>query len=908
LQGDPAIKLFGTNIPDYEINANNVESVSLTNKGVTAEADSFAIALGVRNFGAYIDDSLEVYISRRLQDGKIIPYDTVSFAPVRNLDTLIYSIDNNLPGNSGVNTFDITLDPAAKIVEHSELNNFVAFNEFIPLSGTINLAPLNFSIQPTKTLNLLTQSGDPLAASRDYLFELDSTFLFTSLFKKSTTQTGKLIVEWPSVNLLPNDSIAYYWRTKYAILNPNEADKWTDNSFTVIDGSDPGWAQVEYHQMKNNEMKGLAPNEGTRQIDFLETQLPIEVTAHGANSVNYSYQDTELIIDGLPFIFPGTFTLCANNRLNLVAFNQSSAAPYAPVLGGQVQAWTCGRSPQVINSYPAGRTLDEILDAIIMGDKVLIFTTGTFDFNSLSATTMAKLEELGADAAVMGAKLPEEPYIMLGFKGAGSGNSMAEIVADPASTTPTDEQTLSFGTNVIGVFASGDITSPDIGPALSWNKLSLQVNTMEPSDVFGMDVIGKNFAGDETVLFSNVQTNTLDLVAVDAAIYPYLKLNLQLEDNASKTAPQLDKWLVTYSPPAEAYLTYLNNSEGGSLSLTLQEGKKLTTTFGFVNITDIQFTDSLKVKYTIFNQDQRKSETREFNIEVPEPLDTTFFDIAIDSRNRVGINNLEVAVNTLIEPEQIYQNNNISLSNYLTVSRDAANPLLEVSFDGEYIFDGDIVSPNPNIHITIRDDNPYLLKTDTTGIDIFVTRPCEGCGAERVSLAASDISWTPQNDSEPFGIDYQPQNLVDGVYQLSVQVEDASGNKSGLEPYVIHFEVINKSTITNFYPYPNPFSTSVRFVFTLTGTEVPDQIMIRIFTVSGRVVREITQDELGPLRIGNNATDYAWDGRDEFGDQLANGVYLYKVFIKKNGQNIEKRDSAGDRGFKNGYGKLYLLR
>ena len=59
---------------------------------------------------------------------------------------------------------------------------------------------------------------------------------------------------------------------------------------------------------------------------------------------------------------------------------------------------------------------------------------------------------------------------------------------------------------------------------------------------------------------------------------------------------------------------------------------------------------------------------------------------------------------------------------------------------------------------------------------------------------------------------------------------------------------------------------------------------------------------------GNNLTDYAWDGRDEFGDQLANGVYLYKVFMRKNGQNVELRPSAGDRGFKNGYGKLYLLR
>jgi flagellar hook assembly protein FlgD len=61
--------------------------------------------------------------------------------------------------------------------------------------------------------------------------------------------------------------------------------------------------------------------------------------------------------------------------------------------------------------------------------------------------------------------------------------------------------------------------------------------------------------------------------------------------------------------------------------------------------------------------------------------------------------------------------------------------------------------------------------------------------------------------------------------------------------------------------------------------------------VSGKVVREITQDELGPIRIGNNVSSYAWEGTDEFGDKLANGVYLYRVITKINGS----RWSTGPR-------------
>jgi hypothetical protein len=78
--------------------------------------------------------------------------------------------------------------------------------------------------------------------------------------------------------------------------------------------------------------------------------------------------------------------------------------------------------------------------------------------------------------------------------------------------------------------------------------------------------------------------------------------------------------------------------------------------------------------------------------------------------------------------------------------------------------------------------------------------------------------------------------------------------------------------------------------------------------VTGRVVREILQDELGPLRIGNNISEYAWDGKDEFGDQLANGVYIYRVLVRKQGAFVESRATAADKAFKQGYGKMYLLR
>jgi hypothetical protein len=56
--------------------------------------------------------------------------------------------------------------------------------------------------------------------------------------------------------------------------------------------------------------------------------------------------------------------------------------------------------------------------------------------------------------------------------------------------------------------------------------------------------------------------------------------------------------------------------------------------------------------------------------------------------------------------------------------------------------------------------------------------------------------------------------------------------------------------------YPNPFTTSTAFVFTLTGSTVPQNMKIEILTVSGKIVKEITKEQLGPIHIGNNITTY----------------------------------------------------
>ena len=149
---------------------------------------------------------------------------------------------------------------------------------------------------------------------------------------------------------------------------------------------------------------------------------------------------------------------------------------------------------------------------------------------------------------------------------------------------------------------------------------------------------------------------------------------------------------------------------------------------------------------------------------------------------------------------------------------------------------------------------------------------------------------------------------VDGTYKLRVQANDKSDNQSGRVDYIIDFEVVNQSSITNILNYPNPFSTATKFVFTLTGSEIPTIFKIQIMTITGKVVREIHKDEFGPIRIGRNISEFTWDGTDTYGDRLANGLYLYKVFTKIDSDNIDHRDTSADNYFKKGLGKMYLFR
>ncbi|MGB3723691.1 MAG: FlgD immunoglobulin-like domain containing protein, partial [Pacificimonas sp.] len=320
-------------------------------------------------------------------------------------------------------------------------------------------------------------------------------------------------------------------------------------------------------------------------------------------------------------------------------------------------------------------------------------------------------------------------------------------------------------------------------------------------------------------------------------------------------------------------------------------------------------TDSLAVAYTFTNQTSQKASTDTLRIAPLPAGDTAIFSISTATVDRVGSNDLSVNVNPRLLPEQSYHNNRADLPNLFTVVPDATHPVLDVAFDGKYINNGDVVSPRPLIEVVLRDENPILRKQDTAGVHLYLRKNVSDTVEStfvRVRLSADNVTVTPATDTQPFTLVYQPE-LEDGMYTLRVQAEDASENPSGAQPYEISFVVINRPTITCYYPYPNPLTQRTSFTYTLTGSEVPERLAVQIMNVTGQVVREITADDFGTLRPGSRNVGYDWDGRDRFGNPLPNGMYLYRTVVE-GATNFELLEPSEDRTVSSGVGKLFILR
>ena len=287
-------------------------------------------------------------------------------------------------------------------------------------------------------------------------------------------------------------------------------------------------------------------------------------------------------------------------------------------------------------------------------------------------------------------------------------------------------------------------------------------------------------------------------------------------------------------------------------------------------------------------------------------------NFTFDTRPLLGEYQFQLELNPGKSPKEEYYFNNFGLEEF-KITPDKINPLLDVMFDGIVIMDQDIVSSKPLITVELLDENPFILLENPDNFTIILEDP--NGDLTQIDMDDPEVDFYPAKEEEDnkSRIEYNPELKVDGEYKLKIEARDESNNSSGNKDYEVRFRVFNEEMVSNVFNYPNPFSTSTQFIFTLTGDEEPGNVLIRIMTLTGKVVREITTAELGNLRIGINKTDFKWDGRDEYGDKLGVGTYLYQVITKKiDGSDYKQfsdpTQNNTDYLFKKGFGKMVIIR
>jgi hypothetical protein len=190
---------------------------------------------------------------------------------------------------------------------------------------------------------------------------------------------------------------------------------------------------------------------------------------------------------------------------------------------------------------------------------------------------------------------------------------------------------------------------------------------------------------------------------------------------------------------------------------------------------------------------------------------------------------------------------------------------LKVRFAGEVYFDevraytGDYVQTGADVEIRLS-----LARSVPVGdLDVRLIGP----QGEWIP----DLVHEAQNpDSTQWDLRFALDGVSAGTYLLRLLV-------GGAETDLLRFGVESEFAVRDLTNFPNPFQDGTDIIFQLTA---PASIELRIFTVAGKKLATfVTKGENGYNRI-------YWNGRDADGDEVANGVYLYRITAKTEGKEV----------------------
>lgn len=212
---------------------------------------------------------------------------------------------------------------------------------------------------------------------------------------------------------------------------------------------------------------------------------------------------------------------------------------------------------------------------------------------------------------------------------------------------------------------------------------------------------------------------------------------------------------------------------------------------------------------------------------------------------------------------------------------DDIGPEITMFLNNENFVNGGITDETPFLIAKLKDENGINTVGNGIGHDITVVID------EKTSnpIVLNEYFKNDLDSYQSGELRYQLTQLEPGRHTLTLKVWDVNNNSS---QETIEFIVQEKAELSldHVLNYPNPFTTSTEFYFEHNQCCTELETQIQIFTVSGRLVKTINKSI---YTQGYRSEGIHWDGKDDFGDDLARGVYVYRLKVRTpNGEMAEK--------------------
>lgn len=212
---------------------------------------------------------------------------------------------------------------------------------------------------------------------------------------------------------------------------------------------------------------------------------------------------------------------------------------------------------------------------------------------------------------------------------------------------------------------------------------------------------------------------------------------------------------------------------------------------------------------------------------------------------------------------------------------DQTGPTIDLWMNDESFVMGGLTDENPLLFAKVFDESGINTVGNGIGHDIVAVIDENTVN----SIILNDYYESDLNSYKTGSISYNLSDLSEGKHTLRLKVWDVYNNS---QEAFTEF-VVSKSSgfqIEHVLNYPNPFTTNTDFYFDHNAIGQQLKVRIQIFTVSGKLVKTIDHIEnsesykVGPIN---------WDGRDQYGDRIGKGTYVYRVKVTNAfDQTVEK--------------------